>query len=122
MLIQEQLGEIDVTLNAARASFAHSSRAIDDAHANLQPRAVQLSDARELVASIDASKIFVERSCVQVVDRCLSVSGGSGYLSKSPQSRHNRDVRALSFMFPQATETVQYIGLVALGLEPKLDL
>ena len=122
VLIQEQLGEIDVTLNAVRATFAYSSRAIDDAQASLQPRSVQLSDARQLVAAIDTAKIFVERGCVQVVDRCLSVSGGSGYLAKSPLSRHYRDVRALSFMFPQASETVQYIGMVALGLEPKLDL
>jgi alkylation response protein AidB-like acyl-CoA dehydrogenase len=57
-----------------------------------------------------------------VVDRCLSVSGGAGYLSKSPLARHYRDVRALPFMFPQATETLQYIGMVSLGLAPELDL
>jgi alkylation response protein AidB-like acyl-CoA dehydrogenase len=122
VLIQEQLGEIDVTLNAVRASFAHASRAIDDALATLRPRTAALSEVRQLAAAVDGSKIFVERGCVQVVDRCLSVSGGSGYLSKSPLSRHYRDVRALSFMFPQSTETLQYIGMVALGLEPKLDL
>lgn len=53
---------------------------------------------------------------------CLTVSGGGGFMTKNPLSRHYRDVRALSFMFPQSTETVQYIGAVALGLEPKLDL
>jgi alkylation response protein AidB-like acyl-CoA dehydrogenase len=122
VLIQEQLGEIEVTLNAVRASFAHTSRAIDDAQARLRPRDVKLQDARELAAAVDSCKVFVERGCAQVVDRCLTVSGGSGYLSKSPLSRHYRDVRALPFMFPQSTETLQYIGMVALGLEPKLDL
>jgi alkylation response protein AidB-like acyl-CoA dehydrogenase len=122
VVIQEQLGEIDVLLNAARASFAHGSRGIDDALAQLSPRDAELSHARRLVAEVGATKVFVERSCAQVVDRCLTVSGGSGYLSKSPLGRHYRDVRALAFMYPQATETVQYIGAVALGIEPDLDL
>jgi alkylation response protein AidB-like acyl-CoA dehydrogenase len=122
VVIQEHLGEIDVTLNAVRATFAHSSRAIDDAQARLRPRDVELAQMRQLNAAIDTAKVFIERSCIQIVDRCLTVSGGSGYLSRSPLSRHYRDVRALAFMFPQASETVQYIGAVALGREPELDL
>jgi alkylation response protein AidB-like acyl-CoA dehydrogenase len=120
--IQELVGEIDVTLNAVRATFAYNARAIDAAQAQYTPRSADLDAMRRLTADVEATKIFVERGCAQVVDRCLTVSGGSGYLARSPLARHYRDVRALPFMFPQATETLQYIGMVALGLKPDLDL
>jgi alkylation response protein AidB-like acyl-CoA dehydrogenase len=120
--IQKLVGEIDVTLNAVRATYAYNSRAIDEMHANVRPRNAELPAMRRLIADIEATKIFVERGCAQVVDRCLTVSGGGGYLARSPLARHYRDVRALPFMFPQATETLQYIGMIALGREPKLDL
>ena len=120
--IQHLLGEIDVTLHAVHATFAHNACAIDQALANHTPRSAALADMRRLDADSHATKIFVERSCAEIVDRCLTASGGSGYLSKSPLARHYRDVRALPFMFPQATETLQYIGMVALGVEPVLDL
>jgi alkylation response protein AidB-like acyl-CoA dehydrogenase len=120
--VQQLIGEIDVTLNAVRATFAHNCRALDDAAARFSPRSAALADMRRLTADTYATKIFVERGCGAVVDRCLTVSGGSGYMSKSPLSRHYRDVRALPFMFPQSTETLQYIGMVGLGLTPELDL
>jgi alkylation response protein AidB-like acyl-CoA dehydrogenase len=120
--IQQLVGEIDVTLNAVRATFAYNARALDAAAAALTPRTAQLSELRRLTADTEAAKIFVERGCAEVVDRCLTVSGGAGYLSNSPLARHYRDVRALPFMFPQSTETLQYIGMVSLGLTPKLDL
>jgi alkylation response protein AidB-like acyl-CoA dehydrogenase len=105
-----------------RATFAYNSRAIDEMQARVTPRSAELAAMRRLNADIEATKIFVERGCAQVVDRCLAVSGGGGYLASSPLARHYRDVRALPFMFPQATETLQYIGMVALGREPALDL
>jgi alkylation response protein AidB-like acyl-CoA dehydrogenase len=120
--IQQLVGEIDVTLNAVRATFAYNARALDEAAATRNPRTAPIEEMRRLTADTEAAKIFVERGCAEVVDRCLTVSGGAGYLSKSPLSRHYRDVRALPFMFPQATETLQYIGMVSLGLTPELDL
>jgi alkylation response protein AidB-like acyl-CoA dehydrogenase len=120
--IQQLVGEIDVTLNAVRATFAYNCRALDEVAARQTPRSAGLEDMRRLTADTEATKIFVERGCAEVVDRCLTVSGGAGYLAKSPLARHYRDVRALPFMFPQATETMQYIGMVSLGLTPKLDL
>lgn len=120
--IQREMGELAVTLNACRASFAHSARAIDDTHARLSPRRAELAEMRALDALVESTKITVERGCREVVDRALTISGGGGYMSKSPLSRHYRDVRALGFMFPQSTETLQTIGMVALGMEPELDL
>jgi alkylation response protein AidB-like acyl-CoA dehydrogenase len=120
--IQQLVGEIDVTLNAVRATFAYNCRALDDVAATQSPRSAQLDAMRRLTADTEATKVFVERGCAEVVDRCLAVSGGAGYLSKSPLARHYRDVRALPFMFPQATESLQYIGMVSLGVTPELDL
>lgn len=122
VMIQGQIGEIEVALQAVQATFAHHARAIDAAVGGGRPRAAELPAMRQLNAQIEAAKIFIERSCVQLVDRCLTVSGGAGYLTKSPLARHCREVRALSFMFPQATETLQYVGQVALGIDPKPDI
>jgi alkylation response protein AidB-like acyl-CoA dehydrogenase len=91
-------------------------------HQRLSPRSATLEHMRQAEAAIRATKLFVERSCIDIVDKCLAMTGGGGYLSHHPIARHYRDVRALPFMVPQATESVQYIGMVALGLPPALDL
>jgi alkylation response protein AidB-like acyl-CoA dehydrogenase len=50
--IQELVGEIDVTLNAVRATFAYNSRAIDEMQARVTPRSAELAAMRRLNADI----------------------------------------------------------------------
>jgi hypothetical protein len=69
-----------------------------------------------------AMKWVVNRRAVDIVDRALTICGGSSYMSKSALSRLYRDVRAGPFMQPFAPyEAFEYIGKIALGLPPALD-
>jgi alkylation response protein AidB-like acyl-CoA dehydrogenase len=78
-----------------------------------------MDDLHELMKDFQCTKAFVTQKAVEIVDRAMSVVGGSAYLARNPLSRLIRDVRAGSFMQPfSPNEASEYIGRVALGLEP----
>lgn len=119
--VQAMVAENEVDLAAARAILARSARTIDEALGN--PTGFDLGDMHELHKDIQCMKTFVQRKAIDVVDRAMTLSGGAGYVTGSPLSRHYRDVRAGPFMQPYSpNEAHEYIGKVALGLDPKLDL
>ena len=75
--------------------------------------------ARWFMAEFQAAKLNVTRLSHAVVDRALSLAGGSGYTAGNPLSRLVRDVRAGQFMQPFSPhEALGFVGAVAAGTEP----
>jgi alkylation response protein AidB-like acyl-CoA dehydrogenase len=120
--IQHTVAEIEIDLAACRAMLGRTALAADALLAAYPPRAAPLAALHDLHKDFQCSKWFVQRKAIEVVDRALQLSGGSGYLSKSPLSRLYRDVRAGPFMQPfSPNEAFQYIGKVTLGLDPRIE-
>jgi alkylation response protein AidB-like acyl-CoA dehydrogenase len=119
--VQIAVAEMDMELMAAKAMQQAHLLEIDSIFATLTPRTAPLDVMRKFAGASRASKTFAERAAINVVNRAMSLAGGGSYVSGSDFSRWYRDVRALPFMAPAATENMQFIGKVALGLEPTID-
>ena len=120
--IQHTIAEIEIDLAACRAMLGRSGLAAD-AFFSEHPRGGEaIDELHQLAKDFQCTKWFVNRKAIEIVDRALTLSGGSGYLSKSPLSRMYRDVRAGPFMQPLSpNEAFEYIGKVTLGLDPEID-
>jgi alkylation response protein AidB-like acyl-CoA dehydrogenase len=120
--IQRLVAEMDILLSTARALLHTSGEAIDEVIQ--RPVAdVSVDEFHQLNKEFQATKLVANRSAIDVVDRALTVSGGAGYLTANKLSRLYRDVRAGPFMQPLSpVEVHEYIGKVALGLDPALDV
>ena len=120
--IQRLVAEMDVALATARALLHTVGEAIDDVIQ--RPVAeVTVDEFHRLNKEFQATKLVANRAAIDVVDRALTVSGGAGYLATNRLSRLYRDVRAGPFMQPLSpVEVHEYIGKIALGLDPVLDV
>jgi alkylation response protein AidB-like acyl-CoA dehydrogenase len=119
--VQITVAESEIDLAASRAMLARTCDMIDQLW---EPgTVVDLAEAHRVHKDIQCTKTFVQRRAVEIVDRALTLSGGSGFMSASPLSRYYRDVRAGPFMQPfSPNEAFEYIGKVSLGFEPTLDI
>jgi alkylation response protein AidB-like acyl-CoA dehydrogenase len=117
--VRHGIAQIEVELAAARAMVSRTAGVVGDYFASHRSGSCAMDDLHELMKDFQCTKAFVTQKAVEIVDRAMSVVGGSAYLTRNPLSRLIRDVRAGSFMQPfSPNEASEYIGRVALGLEP----
>jgi alkylation response protein AidB-like acyl-CoA dehydrogenase len=120
--VQRLVAEMDILLSTARALVHTSGEAIDELIR--RPVAdVSVDEFHQLNKEFQATKLVANRAAIDVVDRALTLSGGAGYLTANRLSRLYRDVRAGPFMQPLSpVEVHEYIGKMALGLDPVLEV
>jgi alkylation response protein AidB-like acyl-CoA dehydrogenase len=118
---QYGMAEIEIALTTSRALLERTALIMDDVFRG-DPALPSIDTLHRIMKHFQCAKWVVTRKAIEVVDRALTLSGGAGYRSKHPLSRLYRDVRAGPFMQPfSPNEALEYIGKVALGLDPMID-
>jgi alkylation response protein AidB-like acyl-CoA dehydrogenase len=108
-------------LSAMRAIFERAGRVIDGFYAEHPTDDGTPGEIAAAFAEVQAAKALINEDSVRLVDRALTLSGARA-TNKHPLSRFYRDVRAGAFMHPLgANRAYEFIGQVALGLEPTLS-
>ena len=121
--VQRVVADSEIDLVSCRGTLERSAALADGLVFEVDGGFPPIDELHRLMAEAQAMKMHVQLRAVEVVDRALTLSGGSGYMSASPLSRYYRDVRAGPFMQQYSPiEAYEYIGKVALGLDPRLDL
>jgi len=122
-LIQSLAAENEIDMAAARAILSRTAAASDDFYqassSSTMRNSASTPTSFQAVKNLACTKKFVmEKSC-DIVDRCITMSGGSGFLGSNVLSRLYRDVRAGPLMQPFAsTQALEFIGQVSLGVDP----
>jgi alkylation response protein AidB-like acyl-CoA dehydrogenase len=120
--IQHLVAEMEVDLSVSRALTERLGRFADEFLRRYAVDDPPSEQSNALMKEVQCMKYVVNRKAIEVVDRAMIVCGGGAYMSKHPLSRLYRDARAGPFMQPFAPyEAFEYIGKVALGMEPVLD-
>jgi alkylation response protein AidB-like acyl-CoA dehydrogenase len=120
--IQHAMAELEIGLNTCRAHLSWMGTHVDRLLIERPVTSVSMEELHDLMAAFQASKLVVQRTAIDIVDKALQLSGGAGYFSASPLSRWYRDVRAGPFMQPlSANDAHEYIGKVALGQRPAVE-
>jgi alkylation response protein AidB-like acyl-CoA dehydrogenase len=119
---QVLIAENTILLTATRATFSRAAALVDRFHcAHLDTDATP-DEWSTMFAEVQAAKTFVHETATRIVDRALTLSGGSGYTRSHVLSRAYRDVRAGSFMQPLgAMRAYDYLAKASLGLKPSIS-
>jgi alkylation response protein AidB-like acyl-CoA dehydrogenase len=120
--VQYAVAEIEIKLATSRALVARAGTTLDTFLASHGLGPLPMDELHEVMKDFQCTKWVVTRQAIEIVDSALTLSGGAGYLTKSPLSRLYRDVRAGPFMQPfSPNEALEYIGKVSLGQDPSID-
>jgi alkylation response protein AidB-like acyl-CoA dehydrogenase len=110
-----------VDLSACRALFSRAAALIDEHHESNSTSRGTAEELTLLFGEAQSAKLFIGEAAARIVDRALALSGGAGYLNRSPLARAYRDVRAMPFMHPLgANRAYAFLGELAAGREPSL--
>ena len=116
-----QVADNTVDLAASRGVLSRAAMLIDEHRAANPASDGSAEELGALFAEAQAAKAFVNEAAARIVDRALALSGGAGYVNRSPLARAYRDVKAGSFMHPLgANRAYDYLAHVALGEETPL--
>lgn len=119
--VQHLAAEMEIELAAARATLSRAAGLVDAFLAETGGDA-PLEALQAHMKEVQAAKHYVNHAAIRIVDRALTLSGGAGFLNRSPLSRLYRDVRAGPFMSPlTAGDGMDYVGRVSLGVDPEID-
>ena len=85
-----------ITLQTMRHRIAAFSVELKRRDRSTYCAAVRLdAEHPEAAPSVAMAKYHAARAASRIVDQCLQVFGGSGFLEETPVARHYRDVRVL---------------------------
>jgi acyl-CoA dehydrogenase len=103
------------TMQNTRFSLAESA-AETDAIVTMTDRAVELSDSKELTPA-DAAKVklFSTELAGKVIDKCLQLHGGYGYITEYPVARLYADIR-VARIYGGTSEVMKLIIAKSLGM------
>jgi isovaleryl-CoA dehydrogenase len=101
--VQTYLGEMSVSVQAARQLVAEAARAADAGEATALPLVMQ-------------AKIGATEAAASVTDLAMQVGGGLAYSRQSPIERHWRDAHAGAVMAPTNDVLKIWLGKVLTGL------
>ncbi len=115
--VQALVGANVGDLFSCHGMLERMGRRIDALHA-AHPGPVPLALHHQAFAEMQMVKHLVTRTAITVVDRCLTLSGGSGYQAANPLGRLWRDARAGPFMQPMSeVDGPIHAGRVTLGAD-----
>lgn len=103
-VIQRQLGEIDIALQAAREFLLHSAALCEDAS----------SDRERSVAQAAAAKHLAVETALTVTDKAMRIAGAASVGTELPLERFFRDVRGGLMHPPSGDTALEIVGRAAL--------